>query len=172
MRPVMSGITVDATPFHSLPTQSLPAVYKQTSSLEIAQTWVIGHTDTISGTLIAPFFTDELESISIDTEDDFEYAEAMVELARKRGGRGDQDNHVIRTDAVAHGAGEGGTRHNPAPGCDREGRKGDRPRAGQGDDPCGIYTARDGDGEHSDPQRPGEGGTCLGWGEGVWPPGA
>jgi CMP-N,N'-diacetyllegionaminic acid synthase len=114
MKPVMSGVIND-TPFHSSPTQSLPSVYKQTSALEIAQTWVIGHTDTISGTLIAPFFTEQLEGLSIDTEDDFETAEALVELARKRGGGGDEHDHALRGNAITHGPGESGAGDDPTP---------------------------------------------------------
>lgn len=78
MQPVMRGSHPDGTYWHSSPTQSLPVVYKQTSSLEMAQTWVIEGTKTISGYNIAPFLTDELESLSIDTEDDWARAEEIV----------------------------------------------------------------------------------------------
>ena len=78
MRPIIHGSHPDGTPFHSSPTQSLPAVYKQTSSLEMAQTWVIEGTKTISGYHIAPFLVEEAEAISIDTEDDWDAAEAYL----------------------------------------------------------------------------------------------
>ena len=87
MRPIVHGCHPDGTPYHSSPTQSLPAVYKQTSSLEMAQTWVIEGTKTISGYNVAPFLTDELESLSIDTEDDWSAAEALL-LARDDVGYG------------------------------------------------------------------------------------
>ena len=78
MRPIVHGCHPDGTPYHSSPTQSLPAVYKQTSSLEMAQTWVIEGTKTISGYHVAPFFCEELEALSIDTEDDWQRAERHI----------------------------------------------------------------------------------------------
>lgn len=78
MRPILHGSHPDGTPFHSSPTQSLPPVYKQTSSIEMAQTWVIEGTKTISGYHIAPFLTEELEGFSIDTEADWAEAERIV----------------------------------------------------------------------------------------------
>lgn len=78
MRPIMVGCKEDGTPLHSSPTQTLPPVYKQTSSLEMAQTWVIEGTKTISGYTIAPFLVDGLEAFSIDTEDDWREAERIA----------------------------------------------------------------------------------------------
>lgn len=78
MRPLMHGSLEDRTPWHSCPTQILPPVYKQTSSLEMAQTWVIEGTKTISGYHIAPFLCDSLEGFSIDTEDDWLEAERLL----------------------------------------------------------------------------------------------
>jgi CMP-N,N'-diacetyllegionaminic acid synthase len=78
MQPVIRGVHPDGTPYHSSPTQSLPVVYKQTSSLEMAQTWVIEATKTISGYHIAPFLTEDLEGFSIDTEDDWREAERLL----------------------------------------------------------------------------------------------
>ena len=78
MRPIMVGSHPDGTYWHSSPTQSLPPVYKQTSSIEMAQTWVIEGTKTISGYHIAPFLVEEAEAISIDTEDDWDAAEAYL----------------------------------------------------------------------------------------------
>lgn len=77
MKPLIHG-SIDGTPWHSCPTQALPPVYKQTSSLEMAQTWVIEGTKTISGYTIAPLLVDGEEGFSIDTEDDWAAAEAMV----------------------------------------------------------------------------------------------
>lgn len=77
MKPLIHG-AIDGTPWHSCPTQALPPVYKQTSSLEMAQTWVIEGTKTISGYHIAPLLVDGDEAFSIDTEDDWDAAEAMV----------------------------------------------------------------------------------------------
>ena len=78
MSPVIRGCHPDGTPYHSSPTQSLPAVYVQNASLEMAQTWVIEGTKTISGYTIAPFLTEELEGFDINTEVDFIVAEHLV----------------------------------------------------------------------------------------------
>lgn len=78
MQPVIRGCLQDGTPYHSSPTQSLPAVYAQNSSLEVAATWVISGTKTISGYHVAPFLTEADEGFSIDTEDDWDAAEAIV----------------------------------------------------------------------------------------------
>ncbi len=67
------------TPLHSRQYQSLPAVYVQNSSIEIAWTRVLGPpVPTISGTRIAPFFTEGPEGLSIDYPDDLERAERLV----------------------------------------------------------------------------------------------
>lgn len=78
MRPLMHGFHDDHTPWHSSPTQSLPPVYAQNSSIEAAQTWVIEGTKTISGYTIAPFLTEDLEGFSIDTEEDWRKAEQLL----------------------------------------------------------------------------------------------
>lgn len=81
MEPIMGGM-IGSTPFHSCPTQILPEVYVQNASLEIAQTWVIDNTETISGWRVAPFLTDPLESVNIDTEADFAEADAIASRLR------------------------------------------------------------------------------------------
>lgn len=78
MRPIQQG-SYGGTPWHSLPTQALPPVYKQNSSIEVAQTWVIEGTKAISGYHIAPFLTEALEGFAIDTEADFAEAERLVQ---------------------------------------------------------------------------------------------
>jgi CMP-N,N'-diacetyllegionaminic acid synthase len=78
MQPVIRGVHPDGTPYHSSPTQSLPAVYMQNASLEMAQTWVIEGTKSISGYSIAPFLTDTLEGFDINSEADFTEAECIV----------------------------------------------------------------------------------------------
>ena len=77
-----------ATPWHSQPTQVLPPVYVQNASLEMAKTWVIDATKTISGSHIAPFLTELLESVDINTEADFAEAERLAELQREDVGYG------------------------------------------------------------------------------------
>lgn len=79
MRPVMGGQHDDGTPWHSSPTQSLPAVYQQNASLEIARVEAIKATGTISGYRIAPFFTDALEGFDLNTEEDWAEAERLLD---------------------------------------------------------------------------------------------
>lgn len=77
MTPVLPGL--DPTlPYHSQPTQSLPAAYVQNSSLEMAWTYVVKSFGTISGTKIAPFFTHGHEGFAIDTEADWLEAERIA----------------------------------------------------------------------------------------------
>jgi CMP-N,N'-diacetyllegionaminic acid synthase len=67
------------TPLHSRQFKSLPLVYVQNSSLEIARSHVLdGPLPTISGTRVAPFFTEGAEGFSIDYPGDVERAEGMV----------------------------------------------------------------------------------------------
>ena len=67
------------TPLHSRQFKSLPAVYAQNSSLEIAWSRVLdGPLPTISGMRVAPFFTEGAEGFSIDYPGDIEHAEQMV----------------------------------------------------------------------------------------------
>ena len=76
--PGFAPLRRDETPWHSRPTQSLPKVYIQNSSLEMAWTYVIQAFGTISGTKIAPFFTEGHEGCSIDYPDDWDAAEALA----------------------------------------------------------------------------------------------
>jgi CMP-N,N'-diacetyllegionaminic acid synthase len=80
MRPVMERPD-PGTPWHSMQTQSLPQVWAQNSSLEIAWSRVLeGDTPTISGERVAPFFTEGDEGFSIDYPEDFERAERLSGL--------------------------------------------------------------------------------------------
>lgn len=67
-----------ALPYHSRPTQALPAVYVQNSSLEIAWRYVVTNLGTISGTKVMPFFTQGHEGFTIDTEADWAHAEQIA----------------------------------------------------------------------------------------------
>lgn len=75
--PVMQG-SIHGTPLHSMPTQSLPVVYKQNASLEIARVDAIKATGTISGHRIAPFFTEALEGFDVNTPEEWAEAERLV----------------------------------------------------------------------------------------------
>jgi CMP-N,N'-diacetyllegionaminic acid synthase len=68
----------DRTPYHSSQYQSLPQVYVQNSSLEIAWTRVALELGEIAGPRVAPFFTTGREGFSIDYPDDFETAERLL----------------------------------------------------------------------------------------------
>ncbi len=66
------------TPWHSTPYQSLPEVYVQNASLEIAWCRVIWETNTIAGTKIVPFFTEGFEGLDINDAKDWWYAEYLL----------------------------------------------------------------------------------------------
>jgi len=67
------------TPWHSMQLQSLPEVWVQNSSLEVAWRHVLeGACPTISGKRIAPFFTEGIEGFSIDYPEDVVRAEELV----------------------------------------------------------------------------------------------
>lgn len=80
--PVMQGFDERGTPWHSMPTQLLPTVYKQNASLEMARTGAIRQTRRISGASVSPFFTDPTEGFDINTQEDWERAEAIASTLR------------------------------------------------------------------------------------------
>jgi CMP-N,N'-diacetyllegionaminic acid synthase len=70
-------------PGHSMQYQSLPEVYVQNSSLEIAWSHVLsGDRPSISGERVAPFFTRGDEGFSIDYPEDLERAERLIAQRR------------------------------------------------------------------------------------------
>ena len=68
----------DGVPYHSSQYASLPKVYVQNSSLEIAWTRIVAAGGGISGERVAPFFTEGLEGFSIDYPEDFALAEQSI----------------------------------------------------------------------------------------------
>ena len=70
---------INGTPWHSNQYSSLPEIYVQNASLEIAKTKVLRETKTISGNIIAPFFTEGLEGFDINSQEDWDLAEKYVE---------------------------------------------------------------------------------------------
>ena len=79
MRPLLDQ-PAGETPLHSRQYQALPKVYVQNSSLELAWSHVVeGPVPTISGTRVAPFYTEGAEGFSIDYPDDVATAERMIE---------------------------------------------------------------------------------------------
>jgi N-acylneuraminate cytidylyltransferase len=67
-------------PWHSSQYPSLPEVWVQNASLEIAWSRVVTETGTIAGATILPFVTRGLEGFDVNTEDDWLLAEARLRL--------------------------------------------------------------------------------------------
>jgi N-acylneuraminate cytidylyltransferase len=65
-------------PWHSTPYQSLPEVYVQNASLEIAWTRVVFEDGSIAGTKLTPFITTDIEGFDINTQYDWRIAEQML----------------------------------------------------------------------------------------------
>ena len=77
MRPLLDQAP-GVVPTHSRQYKSLPEVYVQNSSLEIAWTRITADGE-IAGQRVMPFFTEGLEGMTIDYEDDWVLAERLVE---------------------------------------------------------------------------------------------
>lgn len=77
IEPAIPKFRGDGTPWHSSPTQTLPIYYVQNASLEMAWTRVL-QTGTITGQHVAPFLTEPLEGVNIDTTEDWERAEQLA----------------------------------------------------------------------------------------------
>ena len=65
-------------PWHSSQYQSLPLIYVQNASLEIAWSRIVLEGRTIAGESIVPFFTDDMEGFDINNRYDWLLAEHMV----------------------------------------------------------------------------------------------
>jgi CMP-N,N'-diacetyllegionaminic acid synthase len=77
MRPLLDQTPAEV-PMHSRQYKSLPEVYVQNSSLEIAWTRITADGE-IAGQRVMPFFTEGHEGLTIDYEDDWVLAERLVE---------------------------------------------------------------------------------------------
>ena len=66
-------------PWHSSQYPSLPEVYVQNASLEIARTRVVFEDKTIAGNVLMPFFTKGSEGFDVNSEYDWQLAEDMVQ---------------------------------------------------------------------------------------------
>ena len=78
MRPLLEQ-PAEGTPYHSQQYASLPPVYVQNSSLELAWRHVLdGPRPSIAGERVAPFLTEGLEGFSIDYPEDVERAERLA----------------------------------------------------------------------------------------------
>jgi CMP-N-acetylneuraminic acid synthetase len=65
-------------PWHSRQYHTLPEVWVQNASLEIAWTRVVTVTHSISGNVIAPFFTEGYEGEDVNSESDWERLESLI----------------------------------------------------------------------------------------------
>ena len=65
-------------PWHSSQYPSLPEVYVQNASLEIARTGVIFEEKTIAGNVLIPFFTKNFEGFDVNSEYDWNLAGHLV----------------------------------------------------------------------------------------------
>ena len=66
-------------PWHSMATQLLPLICVQTANLEIVWTKTVLEQDSISGATVIPFITSGLESLDINTEVDWLWAESLAD---------------------------------------------------------------------------------------------
>ena len=82
--PLFYGKHADGTPWHSSPTQSLTAIYVQSSMLDMGWTSNVEVYGTIHGRKIGPFFGSDVENLSIDTEADWREAVRLVETGEAR----------------------------------------------------------------------------------------
>jgi CMP-N,N'-diacetyllegionaminic acid synthase len=82
MRPLLDQ--PEGVPYHSQQYQSLPPVYVQDSSLEMAWMRTVRRNGSIAGDRVAPFFTEGAEGFSIDYPDDWRRAEEMIADGRAR----------------------------------------------------------------------------------------
>jgi N-acylneuraminate cytidylyltransferase len=71
-------LTPPEQPWHSSQYQSLPEVYVQNASLEIAWSRVVFDGHTIAGEVVMPFLTEEYEGFDVNKPMDWQLAEQLV----------------------------------------------------------------------------------------------
>ena len=71
-------------PWHSSQYPSLPEVYVQNASLEIAKTRVVFEEKTIAGNVLMPFFTKDYEGFDVNSDYDWNLAEHLVKIAQAK----------------------------------------------------------------------------------------
>jgi N-acylneuraminate cytidylyltransferase len=71
-------------PWHSSQYQSLPEVYVQNASLEIAWSKVVFESRTIAGDVLMPFFTKDYEGFDVNSAYDWGLAEHLVDSGQAR----------------------------------------------------------------------------------------
>jgi N-acylneuraminate cytidylyltransferase len=83
MSPLMP-LTPAGQPWHSRQYQSLPEVYVQNASLEIAWTRVLFENNTIAGDVLLPFLTKGYEGFDVNSEYDWNLAEQLAKNGQVR----------------------------------------------------------------------------------------
>ena len=78
MTPLLSFKTEQGVPWHSSQYQSLPEVYVQNASIEIAWTNSIRNSGSISGEIVLPFISSSIDSFDINSEKDFSEADNII----------------------------------------------------------------------------------------------
>jgi CMP-N,N'-diacetyllegionaminic acid synthase len=71
-------------PWHSSQYPSLPEIYTQNASLEIAWSRVVFEQHTIAGNVLMPFFTKDYEGFDVNSAYDWDLAEHLVETGQAR----------------------------------------------------------------------------------------
>jgi len=71
-------------PWHSSQYPSLPEVYVQNASLEIARTQVVFEEKTIAGNVLMPFFTKNFEGFDVNSNYDWNLAEHLVKTGKAK----------------------------------------------------------------------------------------
>lgn len=79
MKPVLVNPAKHEVPWHSMQYQSLPEVYAQNASIEIAWCRTVLEKGAIAGDEIIPFFTEGHEGFDINRPEDWIVAEHLVE---------------------------------------------------------------------------------------------
>jgi len=72
-------LTPSEQPWHSSQYQSLPEVYAQNASLEIAWSRVVFENRTIAGNVLMPFFTKDYEGFDVNSAYDWNLAEHLID---------------------------------------------------------------------------------------------
>ena len=72
-------LTPSEQPWHSSQYQSLPEVYAQNASLEIAWSRVVFESRTIAGDVLMPFFTEDYEGFDVNSAYDWNLAEHLID---------------------------------------------------------------------------------------------
>jgi CMP-N,N'-diacetyllegionaminic acid synthase len=83
MMPLMP-LTPQEQPWHSSQYQSLPEVYVQNASLEIAWTRVVFEEKTIAGSTVMPFITEGYEGFDVNTPYDWMLAEDLIKTGKAK----------------------------------------------------------------------------------------